>query len=322
MTITRRSFCQAAAASLPLPHAAAWAQAKAWPERPIRFITPYPPGGLSDQVTRFAADRIGRSLGTQVIVENKPGAGATLGTEAGARAAPDGYSFLVAPTAAVAVAPWLRKVNFTAEDFTPVAKLVSAYGLVAARRDAPFADYREFIAAAKAAPGKYTFASNGVGSIVHLTGVLLHKQAGINVVHVPYKGSVESMTDVLAGRVDVMYDPVTLPRVKSGELKGLVSTSAERNPELPQVPSMRELGLDIDTRSWFGLFAPKNTPADIVARVAEAAGKAVNDPGARQQLQASALYPDFEGPAAFARRLREDSAFFRELIQRENIKAD
>ncbi|WP_295529605.1 tripartite tricarboxylate transporter substrate binding protein [uncultured Pseudacidovorax sp.] len=327
MTLPRRRFCTgtaaaAAALALPLPARIARAQSAGWPDKPIHFITPYPPGGLSDQITRFIAERTGRELGQAVVVDNKPGAGATLGTEWAARAAPDGYSFLVAPTAAVAVAPWLRKVRFTADDFVPVAKLTSSYGLVTARRDAPWSSYRDFVEAARQAPGKYTFASNGVGSIVHLTGVLLHKQAGIEVVHVPYKGSMESMTDLIGGRVDVMYDPVTLPRVKDGSLRGLVSTTSTRNPELPELSTLKEQGFDIDTRSWFGLFAPKGTPAEIVGRTAEAARRAMAAPGARQQLQLSAMYPDFEEPARFHQRVREDSAFFQALIRKENIQAE
>lgn len=325
---TRRSFARMAAGStLMLAAGLAAAQgapatAGKWPDKPIHFITPYPPGGLSDQITRFVAERISKSLGATVIVDNKPGAGATLGTEFAARSAPDGYNFFVAPTATVAISPWLRKVNFSVDDFEPVAKLTSSYGLVTARKDAPFNTYKEFIAAAKASPGKYTFATNGVGSIVHLTAVLLHLQAGVDVVHVPYKGSVESMTDLMGGRIDLMYDPVTLPRVKSGELKGLATTNPERNPEVPNVPTLKEQGLDIDGRSWFGVFAPRGTPAAIVERMAQEARKAMEAPGTRQQLLLSAMYPDYEGPAPFGKRVQEDSRYFRDVIQKEGIKAD
>ena len=326
---SRRSVCVAAlsgltglAASANRAAAQSIGSAGNWPDKPIRFVTPYPPGGLSDQITRFAADRISRSLGKPIIVDNKPGAGASLGTEFAARSAPDGYTFFVAPTAAVAILPWLRRVNFTLADFEPIAKLTSSYGLVTARKDAPFNTFKELVAAAKAEPGKFTFATNGVGTIVHLTGVLLHKQAGIQLVHVPYKGSMESMTDLLGGRIDVMYDPVTLPRVKAGELKGLATTNPERNPEVPNVFTLKEQGFDIDARSWFGLFAPRGIPQTIAARMAAEAQKAMSSPGARQQLLTSALYPDYEGPAEFSSRVRTDSIFFRDIIQKENIKAE
>jgi tripartite-type tricarboxylate transporter receptor subunit TctC len=324
--ISRRLISIAGLAGIALAGARASAQVSPassnWPDKPIHFVTPYPPGGLSDQITRYMADRISKSLGKPVIVDNKPGAGATLGTEFAARAAPDGYNFFVAPTATIAISPWLRRVNFSLDDFEPVAKLTSSYGLVTARKDAPFSTYKEFVAAAKAAPGKYSFASNGVGSIVHLTGVLLHKQSGIDVVHIPYKGSVESMTDLIGGRIDVMYDPVTQPRVKTGELKGLGVTNPERNPEVPQVPTLKEQGFDIDARSWFGMFAPRGTPADVLARMSAEAQKALALPGARQQLLLSSMYPDYEGPEAFGKRVRADNQFFRDIIQKENIKAD
>jgi len=319
---SRRTMLRAALGAAALAATGRAGAQAGWPDKAIHFVTPYPPGGLSDQITRFVADRIAKSLGKPVIVDNKPGAGATLGTEYAARSAPDGYNFFVAPTATVAISPWLRKVNFTLDDFEPVAKLTSSYGLVTTRKDAPFNNYREFVAAARAAPGKFTFASNGVGSIVHLTGVLLQKQAGVDVVHVPYKGSVESMTDLMGGRIDLMYDPVTLPRVKSGELKGLATTNPERNPEIPNVPTLKEQGFDIDPRSWFGMFAPRGTPPEIIARMAAASQKVMNAPGARQSLLLSAMYPDYEGSADFGKRVRADSQFFKDIIQKEGIKAD
>lgn len=298
------------------------AQGDNWPSKPIHFVTPYPPGGSADTISRFVADRVSRTLGATVLVENKPGAGAALGTDYAAHQPPDGYSFFVGPTATVAVAPYIKKVNFSYESFEPVAKLASSYGLISARKDAPFSNYTEFVASAKANPGKYTYATNGVGSIVHLTATLLQKQAGIRLVHVPYKGAVDSMNDMMGGRIDVMYDPVTAPRVKAGDLKGLATTSNERNPQLPDIATLKEQGFDVDMPSWFGLFAPKGTPAPIVNRMADAVRQALQGPGVREQLLLSAMYPDYEGPPAFGERVRRDSAFLRDLIQKEGIKAD
>lgn len=313
-----------ALAALPAAFSPAAAQTAPanWPDKPIRFITPYPPGGSSDIITRFIGDRVSKALGQPVIVENKPGAGAALGTEYAARAAPDGYTFFVGPTATVAVAPYLRKTGYTWDSFTPIAKLSSSYGLIATRKDAPFNNYKEFIAAAKANPNKFNFASNGVGSIVHLTGVLLHKQSGVEVTHVPYKGAMESMTDMIGGRIDVMYDPVTAARVKSGELKGLATTSDIRNPQLPDIPTLKEQGFSVNPPSWFGLFAPKGTPAPIVARMAEETRKVLAGPGVREQLLLSAMYPDFEGPAEFAKRVEQDANHLRDVVQKEGIKGD
>ncbi len=321
MRLTRRALTLAMLAALPLASGQALAQG-AWPEKAIRFITPYPPGGSSDVITRFAAERLSKAIGQPVVVENRPGAGASVGTDLAARAAPDGYTFLVAPTAAVAVAPLLMKTGYTADSFVAVAKLSSSYGMITARKDSPFNNYKDFVAAARNAPGKYTFASNGVGSIVHLTGVMLHKQSGLNVVHVPYKGATESITDLLGGRIDVMYDPATAPRIKQGQLKGLATVSSERNPMLPDIPTLKEQGFDFSAPSWFGLFAPKGTPAAIVNRVADIMQKSLEAPGVREQLLNMAMYPDFEGPAAFGKTLQTDAAALRDLVQKENIKAE
>ncbi|QNN58220.1 tripartite tricarboxylate transporter substrate binding protein [Diaphorobacter ruginosibacter] len=302
---------------------AAFAQgAKHWPDKPIRFITPYPPGGSSDIITRIVAQGIAQGLGQSIIVENKPGAGATLGTEYVALAPPDGYTFLVAPMATVTIAPWLKKLRYTSESFIPIAKLSSSYGLVSARKDAPFSNYGEFVAAAKANPGKFTFGSNGVGSVVHLTGVLLHKQTGVDVVHVPYKGAVEAVNDMLGGRIDVMYDPVPAPYVKSGQLKGLATVSPIRNPLLPDLPTLREQGFNTNASSWFGLFAPKDVPDDIVARMAQEARKVMTSEAVKGPLQAASMYADFEDPQTFMKRVQGDAQYFGDVIRKENIKAD
>jgi len=321
MLQNRRQFCTAAGAAAVLPWVGT-ARAQQWPDRPLQFLTPYPPGGLSDQITRFLADSVAKELGQTVIVTNRPGAGATLGTEQAARSAPDGYHFFVTPMATITIAPWLRKVNYTVDDFVPVAKLASSYGLISTRRDAPWDNYRDFTEAAKAAPGKYSFASNGVGSVVHLTAVLLHQQAGIDVTHIPYKGSTESMNDLIGGRIDVMYDPVTLPRIKDGRLKALATTIGRRNPELPDVPTLRELGFDIATDSWFGVFAPKGTPADIVTRMSVAARKAMRTPNAQQTLLMASMYPDFEAPDVFWQRVQRNNSAFRNLIRTANVQMD
>jgi tripartite-type tricarboxylate transporter receptor subunit TctC len=323
MSIARRNLLLGALGVLPGLPAVSFAQAdKPWPNRSLRFITPYPPGGSSDLITRFVAERVSRTLGQPVVVENKPGAAAALGTEYAARATPDGYTFFVGPTATVAIAPWLRKVGYGPESFIPVARLSSSYGLVTARKDAPFGNYKEFVAAAKAHPGRLTFGTNGVGSIVHLIAVLLHKQAGIEVTHVPYKGAIETIGDLIGGRIDVMYDPASLPRVKAGDLKGLGTIGTERNPQLPDLPTLPEQGFDVDVPSWFGLFAPIGTPAPVVASLAEQVRKVLAEPGVREQLLVSSMYPDYEGPAEFGKRVPADAAFFRDLVRREGIKAE
>ena len=325
MTLTRRSLHLLALAALSGAVAPALAQtSKPWPDKPIRFVTPYPPGGSSDVITRFIGDGVSKILGQPVIVENKPGAAATMGTEFASRQAPDGYTFLVAPTAALALAPYLMKnVKYTFESFDPVAKIASSYGLVTARKDAPFSDYKGMLAYAKANPGKLTFATNGVGSIVHMTAVLLHKHAGVQLTHIPYKGAGESVIDLLAGRIDLMYDPATAPRVKAGDLKGLGTSSGIRNPELPDLPTLKEQGFgDGGSFSWFAMFAPKGTPAPIVSKMADAVRQVLEAPEVKAKLQLSALYPNYEDPATFAKSVKTDAETLRNVIQQEGIKLE
>lgn len=325
MTVfTRRTLALAAATTL----VAAWAPTtaladSAWPEKIVTFITPYPPGGSSDVITRFLADRVSKQMGKTVIVENKPGAGATLGTEFAARAKPDGYTFFVTPMATITVAPWLRQVRYSVADFTPVAKLSSSYGLISTYNEAPFSNYKEFAEAARKKPGEYTFATNGVGSVVHLTAVVAQKEAGIDVLHVPYKGAAESMSDLMGQRIDIMYDPVTAAQVAKGTLKGLATTGAVRNPALPDIPTLQEQGINLPySGTWFGIFAPAGTPSEIVDKMAEQVRQALDGEEVKKQLQVSAMYPDFEGPEEFAKTVKSDADVMRGVIEREGIKLD
>ncbi len=306
----------ALAAAVPMAHA------QAWPGKPIR-VMPYPAGGNSDAIGRFIADKLGAALGQPMVVDNKGGAGATIGTEQAARAPADGYTFLIAPTAVFAITPHLRKVPYNAmTDFVPIAQLSGSYSIATARKDAPFNTVQEMIAAARKAPGKLTFGSAGPATATHLAGEMVKYQAGIDMLHVPYKGSAEALQDLMGGRIDVIYDPVGLTQVKAGSVKALAVLSKQRHPELPAVPTIREQGVDIDTRSWFGLFAPKGTPPAIVERTAAAAQKVLATPEARELLLKMSQYPEYIGPAEFAAQIKSDSAFFKDLVTRANIRVE
>lgn len=325
MIYSRRFVQIAALSALAVVAVPAMAQnAAKWPNKPIHFVTPYPPGGSSDVITRFIGDGVSRILGQPVVIENKPGAAATMGTDYASRQAADGYSFLVAPTAAVALAPYLLKtVKYSYQSFEPVAKLASSYGLITARKDAPFSDYKGMVAYAKANPGKLTFATNGVGSIVHMTAVQLHSETGVQLTHVPYKGASESIIDLMGGRIDLMYDPATAPRVKAGDLKGLATTSGVRNPELPNIPTLQEQGFgDGSSFSWFAIFAPKGTPQPIVQRMGEAVRQVLEAPEVKKQLQLSALYPNYEDAATFAKSLKRDSELLQKVVKEEGLKIE
>jgi tripartite-type tricarboxylate transporter receptor subunit TctC len=291
-----------------------------WPDKPIRFIVPYPPGGNADAIARFVADRLGSALKQSVIVDNRAGAGGTIGAELAARSAPDGYTFIVAPTAVLAITPHLRNVRYDPlVDLTPIAQLTGSYSIATARKDAPFNTVQELFVAARKSPGKYTFGSAGPATATHLAGEMIKFNAGIDLLHVPYKGSADSLTDLMGGRIDMIFDPVSLAQVKAGKVKAIAVLSKTRHPELPDVPTLKEQGVDIDTRSWFGLFAPKGIPKDIVQRMAVAVENVLAAQDVRDQLLKVSQYPEFVGPDAFHKQIREDSVFFKDLIKQANI---
>ncbi|UUZ66172.1 tripartite tricarboxylate transporter substrate binding protein (plasmid) [Polaromonas sp. P1-6] len=321
-TVFTRALLPLAALLPLLASPAALAQAP-WPNKPVRMIVPYPAGGNSDAIGRFVAQKLAVALGQAIVVENKAGAGATIGTEAAARAPGDGYTFLLAPTAVFAITPHLRKVPYEPfADFIPVAKLTGSYSIATARKDAPFNTVKELVAAASKAPGKYTFGSAGAATATHLAGEMINFKTGIKMLHVPYKGSAEALADLVGGRIDMIYDPVSLTQVKSGNVKAIGVLSNTRHPELPNVPTLREQGYDIDTRSWFGLFAPKGTPHAVVERTAAEVEKILKSDEVRGALLKMSQYPDYVGPAAFADQIKQDSVFFKDLITRANIRAE
>ena len=313
------------AALIALTASSAHAQAASagWPNKPIRVIVPYPAGGNSDAIGRFIADKLGAALGQSMVVDNRGGAGATIGADLAARAPGDGYTFMVAPTAVFAITPHLRKVPYGPfTDFVPIAQLTGSYSIATARKDAPFNDVKELVAAARKAPGKYTFGSAGPATATHLAGEMVNYKAGISMLHVPYKGSAEALSDLMGGRIDMIYDPVSLTQVKAGKVKAIAVLSKTRHPELPDVPTIREQGYDLDTRSWFGLFAPKGTPKAVVDRTAAEVEKILATEEARQLLLRMSQYPEYVGPAAFAAQIKDDSAFFKDLIVRADIHVE
>ena len=201
----------------------------------------------------------------------------------------------------------------------PIAKLTSTIGIVAARSDLPARDMREFIAYAKSSGSKATYGSAGLGTLTHLQGEVVSIKTGVKMLHVPYKGSAEALNDLLAGRIDVLYDAVALQQIKAGKLKALATTGAERHPELPDVPTLRELKLDYSLPNWYGLYAPKGTPPPMVSQYAAAAERVLKAPDVKALLMKFSQYPTFEGPDEFSRQLAADDAFFRQLIRDGNI---
>jgi tripartite-type tricarboxylate transporter receptor subunit TctC len=317
---TRRTLLAAAAALAAAPSLRAQAR---WPERPVKLVVPYPPGGNADAIGRWIADRLTVGLGQSVVVENKAGAGATIGAEAVARSPADGYTLLLAPAAVLSITQHLRKLPYDPEaDFTPVCNVSSSYGLIAARKDLPASSTAELVALAKSQPGKISFGSVGPGTATHLVGEIFALRTGIKLLHVPYKGSAQSLTDLMAGRIDLIFDPVALQQVKAGNVKAIACSAAVRHPELPDVPTLKEAGIEMPDTSWFSVAAPKGSPAEAIARIAAELDKALAAPGTREQLLKFGQYARYIGPDTFPAQVRTSRATFGELIQQAGIKLD
>lgn len=299
--------------------------AQDYPNRPIRMIVPFPAGQASDTISRLVGEELAKALGQPVVVENRPGAGGNVGSEAGARAAPDGYTLTVA-TAALPISRHVRRLNFDpAKDFAPVTLMTVTPLVMIARNDLPANSVREVIAYGKANPGKLTFASSGVGTSHHLSGELFKSLAGIDMLHVPYQGSPQAHVDLLGGRVDVMFDnivPVT-PHITQGRLKPLAVTTPQRAKSQPNIPTMAEAGMpDFEAVAWFGLLAPAATPAAIVERLNREVTAILKRPEISERLAAMGAIVVGNSPAEFGRFMQAEIDKWGPVVQRANIRVD
>jgi tripartite-type tricarboxylate transporter receptor subunit TctC len=284
--------------------------AQSWPARPIRLVVPLSPGGFADTPARMLAPRLSNALGRQVFVENKPGAGGTIGADSIAKSPPDGYNLLLTGTPHV-VAPWLYKsMPYDAlKDFAPIALVASGPYILVVNPQLGVGSVRELIAAAKAQPGRIDYASSGNGSAQHLVSALFISMAGIDLNHVPYKGSGPAMQDLVSGQVKVSFAgiPNALSHLKSGRLKALAVSTAKRWPEMPEVPTVAEAGVPgYEATLWLNLFAPAGTPAEIVKRLVDETAKALQDPELQKSFHNAGVEATFMGPEALATYMRAE----------------
>jgi tripartite-type tricarboxylate transporter receptor subunit TctC len=268
--------------------AAAAAFAQDWPAKPVRFIVPYPPGGGTDVIARIVQPRLAEALGQSIVIENRGGAGGALGTEAAAKAAPDGYTFLFTLSSHT-INPLLYKLSFDIErDFTPVTLIVSVPQLIAAYPGAHLDSMGDVVASARSQPGKLAFASVGNGTPSHIAGELLKLRTGIDIVHVPYKGGGPAVSDTLGGQVPLIMVtmPAAIAHVRAGKLRPLAVTTAKRNPGAPEIPTVAEaLKIpDYEVDSWYALFAPAKTPSAIVSRLQKEVARVIQLPEVKQKL--------------------------------------
>lgn len=304
------------------------AQAQAWPERPVRLVVPFPAGGATDLVARVIAQRVSKDTGQQVIVDNKAGAGGTIGTAEAAKAAADGYTLLLTTSSTHAISPHLmpRLPYDAVKDFTPIAHLVDAASIVLVTQSLPVKTVAELIDHAKKHPGQLNYASSGNGTIVHLTTEAFNAQAGVFMTHVPYKGTVLAIPDVVAGSVQVLIDsiPTGMPHVKTGRLRALAVTGNKRSALAPELPTVAEAGLPgFSSVTWFGLYAPRDMKPELVARVHEAFDKAAHAPEVIDSLAKLGVEPASVGsPARFASMVAADSQRWARIIRDRKISIE
>lgn len=310
--LSRRAF----GAALMAP-ALAHAQG-AWPQRPVTLVVPYPPGGSTDTVARPLAQEWGRVLGQPVVIENRGGAGGSIGADMVARARNDGYTLLLFPTAIFTISPHMMRVPYDVDrDFTPIARVAASDALVAMHPSVPVRTMREFVDYAKARPGEVRFGSAGNGTITQMQCEVFAEAAGLRLEHVPYRGSGPSFTDLLAGRTQIICDPVSLPALRDGRLVPLATFGERRHPEFPNVPTLMELGLaERGAMSWFGIAAPAGTPPEIVRRVAATAEEALKPEPVARAMAVGGLWPAFETGEPFADRIRRDREIFGAIVRR------
>jgi tripartite-type tricarboxylate transporter receptor subunit TctC len=305
----------------------ALAQPAAWhPERPIRLVVPYGPGGSSDVIARLLAGEMSKTLGQSVIVDNKGGASGTIAMQEVARAAPDGYTIVLGHVGTLAVNPAMfDKLPYSDKDFEPIGLLAKVPMVFATGAKVPAKNLAEFIALAKAQPGKLSYGSAGNGSAGHLAFEMLKVATGIDVMHVPYKGTGAQLNDLLAGNTDAASagPPGFMQHVKSGRIRIIASGSAQRLAALPDVPTVAEQGYPgFDSSQWFGLLAPARTPPAVIARIHDAAEQALQVPAVQERLKADASVPAPLNGAQFAAFIKAERERWGDVVRKSRLKVD
>ena len=322
----RRDFLSATGAAAIATALPQHAFAQSYPNKPIKFVVGFAPGGATDVVGRLMAKKIGDALGQPIIIENRAGGSSNIGAEVVVRAAPDGYTFYVcAITSAINVSLFPKLPFDFAKDFEPVALFANVPNILVVHPSVPAKTVKELIDYARAQPGKLSYASSGAGTSIHLSAELFKMLAKVDMVHIPYKGSAPAITDMIGGQVQVMFDnmPSALPQVKAGKLRALAVTSAQRSPSAPDVPTMGEAGVPgFDVQSWFGLVAPKGTPKEIIARVNTEAVKALATADIKERFMDLGAVPAPMSPEAFGDFIRTEITRWGEVVKASGAKVE
>ncbi|HXF68129.1 MAG TPA: tripartite tricarboxylate transporter substrate binding protein [Burkholderiales bacterium] len=303
------------------------AAAQGYPEKPVRMVVPFPPGGAADIVARQLGERLSEALGQQVIVDNRAGAGGRIGAEAVARAAPDGYTLLFASSSAMSIGPHIgtKPPYDPLRSFAPIVLVAHAPNVLVVHPSVPAKSVKELVAVARARPGALNFASNGTGTLSHLTGELFMQRAGVKMVHVPYKGAAPAVIDTLAGNVSLLFAayPSVAAQARAGRLRALAVTGAKRAAIAPELPTVAESGLPgFEASQWWGLYAPAGTPPLALARLNAEANKALRAADIQKRLAADGASAAGGSPEDLARYLRDDYEKWGRVIRAAGIREE
>ncbi len=319
----KRSFLISAAVAVVASSAMAQA---GYPNKPIRLVVPFPAGGATDIFARAVSQKMGEKLNTTIVVDNKPGAGGTIGSDVVAKAPADGYTLLLATSSTHSIGPsFNNKLPYDAvADFTPIVHVGNAPNIMVIPNASPAKTVKEWIDLARKNPGKLNYASSGNGTVVHLTSEYFKAQTGLFLVHIPYRGTALAIPDLVSGKVDVLFDslPSGLPHVKEGRLRALGITSLKRSPLLPELPAIAETVPGFESNTWFGMYGPKGLPADLVARINLALNQALQEAEVKDRLARLGIEPVGGAPQQFASMVATDSAKWKKIIAERRITAE
>ena len=323
-TMKRRGLVLASAVCFALAPAIGLAQA--YPAKPIRLIVPFPAGGATDILARALSQKLGEKIGQTVVVENRPGAGGTIGADAASKSVADGYTLLLATSSTHSIGPAINpKIPYNAEtDFTPIAYVASSPNLVVVPNTLPVKTMRELIDYARKNPGKLNYASSGNGTIVHLTTEYFKAQSETFILHIPYRGTALAIPDLVSGKVDVLFDSFVtgMPHVRDGKLRALAVTSAKRSALAPEMPTVAETLPGFESVTWFGLYGPKNLPADLVGKINASVNAALADSEVKERFARLGAEPAGGTPQAFAAMVKLDTGKWKKIITERKLTVE
>ena len=319
----RHSFCAAVLGALLIAEVT---HAAAYPEKPIRFIVPFPPGGNIDTHARIVAQKLTEAWRHQMVIDNRPGAGGNIGMELAARSAPDGYTLAWSGTSTLAVGPHVYKnLSYALDDFIPVVRAVDTQNVLVLHPSVPAQNVKQLIALTRAKPGMLNFASSGSGTISHLAGEMFKSMAGTSIVHIPYKGSSFAMTDLLSGQVGIMWDSLTsaMPQARAGKLRAIAVTGLKRTPSYPELPTISESGLPgFEVINWLGILAPKGVSRETITRLNDQIVVILKTPVMRERMAVHGAEPAGGTPDEFGAFIRSEVTKWGKLVRSVGLRPE